>query len=167
MRITIWTIIAAVSILATSVGSLAQETKITDIELRAAYCLGVATAQYEKNQLDKSKVQPGPGDPRGFVFAEIDKNISERRDRFKDYLNIKGFLSGRTIRAIQVPLQRGTTDATQCINDNEDPYFKRCRKQCADYPDDFLRWQKECDAKYLSSVACTRVKRCLEDFLPF
>ena len=151
----------------TTAGSLAQETKITDIELRAAYCLGVATAQYEKNQLDKSKVQPGPGDLRGFVFAETEKVISERRDRFKDYLNIKGFLSGRTIRAIQVPLQRGTTDATQCIKDNEDPYLKRCRKQCSDYPDDFLRSHKECDAKCPSSEACTRVKRCLEDFLPF
>lgn len=137
-------------------------TQITDIELQAAYCLGVATQQIEqthkRNQSSENKLASklAPGDSylldivRG-VGRDMMQIISERRDRFQDYLKVKGFMSGRNVKSIEVALRRGTTDATQCGIDVD----KSTRERC---------WQ---DDTCPSSTTCTRVKRCLENFLPF
>jgi hypothetical protein len=89
------------------------------------------------------------------------KSVAERRDRFRDYLNLK-FTSGRNIKVIEVALRRGTADTTQCDIDVEDSRDKSCRQQCGplDKVDDF----KRCDVRCPPSEACTRVKRCLENF---
>jgi hypothetical protein len=154
MRIVIWAIVAAVFILfSINESGLSQEiTQITDVELRAAYCLGVATQQSEnshkKSQSEENKLASKLS-PDDFWMLDIFRNLErdtqqiiiERRDRFRDYLKAKGFMTGRNIKTIEVALRRGTTDATQCAIDVDD--------------------------KIQFSITCTRVKRCLENFLPF
>jgi hypothetical protein len=137
--------------------------RITDVELRAAYCLGVSTTQYERVQSDARKLPPNE-----FLrssYNDIAIVIGERRDRFRDYLQIKGVLRAPNASAIQLALRRGAADATQCGVDIENPEHKACTKSCPTVkePNDY----RLCDAKCPPSEACVRVKRCLENFLPF
>ncbi len=178
MRISIWTVVAAVSILFLTNGrSFSQEiAQITDIELPATYCLGVVTQQIEKAQerfQSEEKKLASKLPPDDFYLLDIVRSVFrdqahtliERRDRFRDYLKVKGFMSGRNIKSIELALRQGTTDATQCFIDIEDPIHKQCTQQCGlkkDANDDY-----RCDSKCPPSAACTRLKRCLENFLPF
>jgi hypothetical protein len=154
MRIVIWAIVAAVCILfSINESGFSQEiTQITDVELRAAYCLGVATQQsansHKRSQSEENKLASKLAQDDFWmldIFRNIERDtqqlIIERRDRFRDYLKVKGFMNGRNIKTIEVALRRGTTDATQCAIDVDD--------------------------KIQFPITCTRVKRCLENFLPF
>jgi hypothetical protein len=153
--------------------SVAQEpAPVTDTELRAAYCLGVATYQFETltGEINgyQFQLKAGRGTPetKDFLFLRqtTRKSVTERRDRLRDYLKAK-FLSGRNIKVIEAALQRGPADSKQCIVDGDDPFDKSCRKRCGPMikADDYGR----CDVMCPPSGACVRVGRCLENFLPF
>jgi hypothetical protein len=163
MKTGMWSLIAAASIpLLMREPCSAQEVRITDVELRAAYCLGVVTRQYEEYQSDKAKT-PARDDAHLFFYQW--KILSERRNRLRDYLDAKGILNGRNARPIELALRHGTADAAQCSIDVDDPSYKGCTAQCGpqNSPDDY----RKCDARCPPSEACVRVKRCLENFLPF
>lgn len=150
-----------------------EDQQVTDIELRAAYCLGVSTAQFEdatkETQLKRQQVARGNNKAIDYmslrVSEDIQKIIAERRDRLRDYLKIKGFLNGRSVKEIDIPLERGVKDARQCSVDAKDTTQQQCRKTCG--PLNTVADYKRCDSKCSDSDSCARVKRCLENFLPF
>jgi hypothetical protein len=74
--------LCAISLCGYADGCLAQP--VTDLELRAAYCLGVASTQYgiEKGQA-------------GYEFNANEAN--KRRALFLQYLSAKGFLLRTTV----------------------------------------------------------------------
>jgi hypothetical protein len=159
----IWKLVAAVSILLLAhEPSCAQDARMSDVELRAAYCLGVVTRQEEKYQADKART-PARDEVRQYFYEEMEKTLRERRTRLTDYLQVKGLLNSRNAKAIELSLRRGTADATQCGIDLEDPIYKGCKCSPNGSLDDYLK----CDAKCPAPEACVRVKRCLENFLPF
>lgn len=165
MQTVILAVTAALIQLIISQSGFAQgNAQITDIEIRASYCLGVATKQYEETELDKRRLPPG--DLREHIDSDILQIIAERRSRLRDYLQVTGLLGRRKLEAIEIPLRRGTADATQCYIENmENIAHKKCREQCGPMreADDYRR----CDAKCPAPESCARVKRCLEPFLPF
>jgi hypothetical protein len=131
-------------------GSLAQEQReLTDTEILAAYCYGVATEQYRKKYSEINQ-RPSGGPVREYVLPSVIAAIYERQDRLRDYLNIKRLLTDPKIR---IPLQRGNNDAAQCQSEINSRFYQRCRE--------------ERDPQCGSPESCTRVKRCLENFLPF
>jgi hypothetical protein len=126
----------------------AQEAAtVTDTELRAAYCLGAATDQVETISAELKGYEAATKAGRSSrqltesrIAAEFVRNaVVERRDRMRDYLKVKGFLSGRSFRLIEVSLQRGAEDSRICTAVNSTG----------------------------PSDACARVVRCVENFLPF
>jgi hypothetical protein len=142
----------------------------------AAYCLGVATqqieiaqehSQFEEKKLDSKLGRSGDSwvlDIFRNMNRDIHQSINERRDRFRDYLKAKGFLIARNIKKIEVPLRRGVADQIQCTIEVEDHTYERCRQQCG--PMKEINDSYRCDSKCPPPPACTRVKRCLENFLP-
>jgi hypothetical protein len=149
----------------------AQE-RVTDIELRAAYCLGVATSQLEDQSAEVASLH---AQARAKIIAEedrlylpiaedIQRIIKERRDRFRDYLTAKGFLGGRDIREIRIALLRGPDDAKRCVAENKDAVIAACKRRCG--PIDTTEDSERCNVR-CSAQACTRVGRCLQQFLPF
>jgi hypothetical protein len=160
----LWKLFAAAALLLPGAPGHAQEAQLTDVEIRAAYCLGVATKQDEKNQSDEAKA-PAQDDVQHFVYNELEKVLSERRHRLKDYLDVKGVLKGENAKAIGLVLRRGSADAAQCFIDIDEPTYKHCTAQCGQK--NLLDEYRKCDARCPPSEACIRVKRCLENFLPF
>jgi hypothetical protein len=136
-----------ISLLWCSASGAQGPAPVTDMELRAAYCLGVATDQVETVSSELKRYEAAAKTGRGSqqltesrITAEFVRNaVVERRDRMRDYLKVKGFLSGRSVRLIEVSLQRGAQDSKQCSADG------------GNGPSD----------------ACARVMRCVENFLPF
>jgi hypothetical protein len=140
--------ISVIFMRAVIVPSVAQEaTPVTDTELRAAYCLGVATDQIEAFSTQLKRIEAGAKIGRETQQNKEDRitykfmldAVVERQERLRDYLKIKGFLSGRNIRLIELSLDRGVKDSGQCLSDG------------GNGPSD----------------ACARVTRCVENFLPF
>jgi hypothetical protein len=144
----------------------------TDTELRAAYCLGVATAQLEDNSAEVASLRARlrartitPEDRLYLPIAEeIEKDVRERRDRFRDYLVAKGYLKGRDVQEIRSALLRGPADDKRCGTENDDPIIKACKQRCG--PIKTLQDGERCDIQ-CGSDACVRTKRCLQQFLPF
>ncbi len=154
----------SVLLLSTALYGDALAQTVTDVELRAAYCLGVATGQYEEN---KRSADREPMAQLKKVHLDIAAIIDERRLRFRDYLTAKGFLSGRETSAMRLALARGPKDAETCSRENELPFYKECGETCRRTWSQ-NHWQAtNCVAKCPRPEACTRVKKCLENFLPF
>ena len=140
-----------------------QAQQVTDTELRAAYCLAVTTRQYENTVAREKR---GPHNEYTAQAADaLNRIILARRDRMRDYLTAKGLLHTKNTGSIEVALRRGDADAAPCAIDIEDPVYKQCNKSCG--PMNEVEDYRRCDGKCPSSEACTRIKRCLENFLPF
>jgi hypothetical protein len=140
----------------------AQAQTISDIELRAAYCLGVATEQEELSGRDAAAA---PDRSARAVYEFAIAIIAERRNRFRDYLTAKGFLSGRDVSAIKLAITRGPSDVRVCESDLKSDFYKRCSNLCDRHSSEERR--SSCNAACPSPEACQRVKKCLENFLPF
>jgi hypothetical protein len=151
--------------------SLAQD-RVTDVELQAAYCYGVATDQLEKSSAEladaRVKAQGRNASPadRGRLKAlqDVEPIIRERRGRFRDYLETKGFLQGRDMQSIRNALLRGPPDNTACVAEAKEPRTVECMRKCG--PIRTSQDMERCDVQ-CGSEACVRTKRCLEQFLPF
>src|SRR6059058_2117044 len=91
--------------------TVAQAQSISDVELRAAYCLGVATEQEEGTRQEAAQATDRSA---GQIYEAAVAIIVERRMRFRDYLTAKGFLSGRDVSAIKLAIMRGATDVKSC-----------------------------------------------------
>jgi len=152
---------------------LAQEMAIvTDTELRAAYCLGVNTAQLEIQSVKvaslraKLRARTVTADDR--ISLQIEEDIETlvrvRRDRFRDYLMAKGFLGGGDVRESKSALVRGPADVKGCAAENDDSVIVECKRQCG--PIKTPEAGERCDTR-CGSDACVRVNRCLQQFLPF
>jgi len=138
-------------------GSAFAQERVTDTELRAAYCLGVVRAQAEWIR----------GDPVKTALAG--KQIVERESRLFDYLSAKGFLNGRETAGISMGIIRGKNDLAQC---QSDPMKLACQAACPKIGDglDIVSATKslECTGRCVDkSAVCKRTKGCLQDFLPF
>jgi hypothetical protein len=138
--------------------ALAQTVeRVTDTELKAAYCLGVVRSQAEMVR----------GDLIGTALAG--KKIVERESRLFDYLSAKGYLGGRETAGISTGIVRGKNDFAQC---QSDPAKNECRNACPK-PNDLSDVRAntkafECIAHCSDkSDACKRMKTCSQDFLPF
>jgi hypothetical protein len=141
---------------------LAQERAgATDTELRAAYCIGVATVQLEEHARLMQGVKAGIE----LEIADDIRNIlTERRDRMRDYLTSKGYLNGRDVSEIRSALLRGPADQKRCAVENNDPVIAACEHRCGEIKT--LEDGERCDVR-CGADACVRVKRCLQQFLPF
>lgn len=137
----------------------AQAQTATDVELRAAYCFGASTAQYEAATESLRHVQ----DPRLKALQEVIANqVNERRLRFRDYLMAKGFAAERDVEVLKVPISHGREDVATCGTESTG-----CDQQCRSrFATDDLQYYK-CSAACPAPTSCARVKRCLENFLPF
>jgi len=151
-------------------GAAQEAAPVTDTELRAAYCLGVATAQLETLEAEYVRRKAlGTGRPRSLqddievkLEDEARKVATERRDRIRGYLAAKGFLGRRTVRDIQIALLRGPIDVKACIAELDDNVA--CFHECG--PVKTTEQGRRCDMR-CGADACIRVKRCIENFLPF
>jgi hypothetical protein len=93
----------------------AQAQTISDVELQAAYCLGVATEQEELSRRDAAAA---PDRSARAVYEFAIAIVAERRNRFRDYLTAKGFLSGRDVSAIKLAITRGPADVRTELSPN-------------------------------------------------
>jgi hypothetical protein len=136
---------------------------LSDTELRAGYCLGVANEQIQ----DSTRIVREAKDVEVQKLNVFAVNIAtERRNRFLDYLKSKGFGTDRNPESLKVANDRGRQDVRMCDAELEGPYYKRCGDQCAKIArtgNDLL----SCVARCPSPETCDRVKKCLENFLPF
>jgi hypothetical protein len=141
----------------------AMAQAVSDVELQAAYCLGVSTAQLKSQE---ALLASGHDASTEVLLKEIEKSIAERQKRFRDYLNAKGFTQDRNPEKLRVALGRGSDDVPVCEREAKLQVFKECGGRCLakiGEPKSFV----DCTAKCPSPDSCTRVKKCLEDFLPF
>jgi hypothetical protein len=134
---------------------------VSDIELQAAYCLGVTTEQEEETR----RKQAGATQALKVLHERIAGIIAERRMRFRDYLVAKGFLTDRDSSAIKLAIVRGPRDVKTCEREIEVHPYKTCTDGCSRFRDDDRR--ADCVEACPSPDACVRVKRCLDNFLPF
>jgi hypothetical protein len=144
--------------------SAAQAQTATDVELQAAYCLAVSTAQLQE-EIDA--VGAAKDSSSKTLHKQVEKLVAERQRRFRDYLEAKGFMDARNPEAIKVPILRGRDDVDTCKSDLEKDFFKSCSEKCAAKHAYTGESAKQCNAKCPSPEACTRVKKCLANFLPF
>jgi hypothetical protein len=168
MRFAAWCWLIVV--LASDRGFAQSAGRISDTELRAAYCLGVATSQVESASVQleeyRSQLKVGRISPDTVTLMEnIVGTVIERRDRLRDYLRAKDTTEARSANALRMTLSRGAKDALQCHSDANAPYYKNCTQRCR--PMDTVDDRRRCDEKCSPSEPCIRVKRCLEQFLPF
>lgn len=134
---------------------------VTDIELQAGYCLGVATAQLKR---EKESVHAADTAEIRALHKDMANLAAERLERFRDYLTAKGFLEGRNPEAVKVAIVRGVADVARCDSELKEDFFKSCGDRCIAR---FGLSSIPCVAKCPSPDACKRVKKCLENFLPF
>jgi hypothetical protein len=143
-------------------GAFAQP--VSDIELRAAYCLGVSTAQIASDQAKYAATRDAAA--KGLLL-QIEAIIAERQKRFRDYLTAKGFIGDRNPENLRIALTRGSEDAPMCERELETPYYKACSDHCnATYAGNYDLLMA-CTGKCPSPESCGRVQKCLENFLPF
>jgi len=140
----------------------AQAQTISDTELQAAYCLGVATEQEEGDRKEAAAAKDSSIKQLHETVANI---IAERRMRFRDYLTAKGFLFGRDASAIKLAIMRGPTDVKSCQSELKLAFYKDCSNQCDRLPTTERR--SACKRACPSPQPCERIKSCLENFLPF
>jgi hypothetical protein len=142
-------------------GSLRAQA-ISDTELRAAYCLGVAT-QHEEGTRKQVETDPSNRDVLSYSLSII----IERRDKFKAYLAAKGLLGapGRDSAAISSAIARGPSDVMACNNELQSPPYSTCAYQCRN-PQRSTASTVACLADCPSPDACQRAKKCLDNFLP-
>jgi hypothetical protein len=157
MRITLATLLSILLSLTASVA--AEPEKVSDTELRAAYCLAVVEGQ----QLNLAN---------WMEQAVVGKSLIERRDRFRDYLLAKGFLGGRDPVGLTTAMRRGTADENQCDHEARSGEYKMCRDRCLagitnDSGSETAQKAMQCAVRCPSPQACDRVGRCSEAFLPF
>src|SRR6516225_12411730 len=94
-------------------GDAAAQT-ISDAELEAGYCLGVATSEAEVKTEELKAEASNP------ILGMLDQNIlghiRERQKRFDDYLTAKGFARDRRPEALRVASERGKNDVANAPN---------------------------------------------------
>ncbi len=135
---------------------------VSDIELQAAYCLAVSTSQEAETLQD---IRAGTAGQREVSLSTL-KSIQERKARFKDYLAAKGYPSERNPLPMKAALERGPKDVASCSKASKEGPSKTCSDRC-------LRGSRgieellECVNRCPSPDSCKRVKKCLENFLPF
>jgi hypothetical protein len=137
---------------------------VTDMELQAAYCLGVSTAQLNE-ETAAIKVEKEPSTRA--LHKDIAKVISERQQRFRDYIIVKGFGGDRNPQSLKVALSRGEADVSACETELQDDFFKSCGDRCRARYGNASEAAMACNVKCPSPDACVRVKKCLVNFLPF
>jgi hypothetical protein len=132
---------------------------ISDVELQAGYCLGVSTTQlnspFTNNAISKQ--------------MHVPEMVEERQRRFKDYLAAKGFMTDRSPEPLAVAMAHGRSDVNTCESENEKPYVQECRDKCVATLLRSLNVEQNtnCMKRCPEPRACKRVKKCLENFLPF
>ena len=137
---------------------------VSDLELQAAYCLGVSTAQVnEQRQAIKEAKDPSSSALR----REIEKIIVERQQRFRDYIIAKGFGGERNPESLKVAILRGGADVDRCESDLKLEFFQTCHDRCSANYGNMTNASIACNAKCPDPEACARLKKCLTNFLPF
>jgi hypothetical protein len=136
---------------------------ISDVELQAGYCLGVSTTQLNGEKEGARKANNAQSRQ---LHKEVGAIIEERQKRFKDYLVAKGFMADRSPEPLAVAIARGRNDVKGCESELEKPYFKECGQRCRTTytsAEQIINCAKRCP----EPDECKRVKKCLENFLPF
>ena len=136
----------------------------TDIELQAGYCLGVATAQLKE---DNDSFRTATDAASKKLNKDVADIVAERQQRFRDYLAAKGFLDDRNPEPLKVAILRGVADVGKCGSDLKQDFFRQCGDRCLGRFGFSSEAYMQCSAKCPSPDACIRVKKCLENFLPF
>jgi len=142
--------------------AVAVAQTISDVELRAAYCLGVTT---EHEKLTRKEAVEAADSSGRKLYEIATALVVERRKRFRDYLTAKGFLFGRGVSAIKLAITRGSTDVKSCEDELKLAFYRTCPNQCKRHPS--AERQTACTAACPSPDPCQRVEKCLENFLPF
>ena len=141
----------------------AQAQIVTDVELRAAYCAGASTVQIE--MLERSANEPKNKLIRDSLMRSLSED-RERNKRYLDYLKVKlPSVDERfaALPALKLASRHGQQDVQTCQNE---PGYGACTGRCFDN----LQSVEEgtaCLNKCPSPPSCSRVRKCLEDFLPF
>jgi hypothetical protein len=144
-------------------GSAAAQT-ISDTELRAGYCLGVAMSHAEAKT---AELKEDTGDQ---IIKDYDqrtlRSIEERQKRFQDYLTAKG-TRDRSPEAFRIASERGKKDVAACEIELEQEFYKGCADRCERLSGEDESSYPACYDKCPHPDSCTRVGKCLENFLPF
>lgn len=147
----------------------AQAQAVTDLELRAAYCLGVSISQ---NEIEGGKAKNSTSGPERAIHKDAANNANKRRARFLAYLQARGFGAERDIFLLKPTIDRGRGDVTTCQSETAQPYYKNCFDQCSARFDrspgseNDVREMFECEST-CPAPTCDRLRKCLEEFLPF
>lgn len=155
-------LVMTLTILLAAIAS-ASGQEISDTELKAAYCLGVSTAQLNEEKLNaKSAADVSVRE----LHKDVEGIVAERQKRFRDYLIAKGFASDRDPERLKIAILRGEGDVATCGKDLELSFYKSCSERCRTSYSDASRILA-CNDKCPTPDACIRVKKCLTNFLPF
>jgi hypothetical protein len=145
-------------------GGAAAQT-ISDTELQAGYCLGVATSKAEAKT---EELKEEASDPiLGMLDQDILRHIRERQKRFDDYLTAKGFARDRRPEALRTASERGKNDVATCEAALEQEFYKECPERCDRIHGQATDASLDCFDRCPSPNSCNLVGKCLGDFLPF
>ena len=145
-------------------GDAAAQT-ISDAELEAGYCLGVATSEAEVKTEELKAEASNP------ILGMLDQNIlghiRERQKRFDDYLTAKGFARDRRPEALRIASERGKNDVAICEAALEEEFYNECPERCDRIYGQATDASLDCFDRCPSPNSCALVTKCLGDFLPF
>ena len=113
----------------------AMAQPVTDLELRAAYCLGNASKRIEiiqKEAADFFLKNPSKEKERAAATKDAIAPLEARLRRLRAYLQVKVFLTDRD-GSMLIPIEKlGQADALACISERRAPSFTGCWGECLD-----------------------------------
>lgn len=143
---------------------------MTDLELRAAYCMGNASKRIEiiqKEAADFFLKNPSKEKELAAATKEAIAPLEARRRRLWAYLQVKVFLADRDGSLLIPTVKLGQAEALACISERRAPSFMGCQMECLDRnpttPDNVERCTNSCPG----APSCLPTKKCEQDFLPF
>jgi hypothetical protein len=147
----------------------AQESQPTDTDLRAAYCLG-ADADWMAflQQTFEEDVKTWTGTPEKLAQLTAAQNaasasLQHDMNRLRGYLLARGYFTPNSVfqtLGIQIPLNQGKQDATDCRSH----LTGTCFLDCLNKPD-----VEACQSVCPQPESCRHVRLCLTNlsFLPY
>jgi hypothetical protein len=145
-------------------GGAAAQT-ISDTELQAGYCSGVAASEAEAKTEELKAEASNP--ILGVLDQNILRHIRERQKRFDDYLTVKGFAMDRKPEALRIASERGKNDVATCEAALEQEFYKECPERCDRIYGQATDASLDCFDRCPSPNSCALVRKCLGDFFPF
>ncbi|HEY1364175.1 MAG TPA: hypothetical protein VGF60_18180 [Xanthobacteraceae bacterium] len=139
----------------------AAADKVSDLDLRAAYCLAIAAAQEAKHQEELGRAAESGARDTLMLAVRLAR---ERKAKLASYLAGKGLSPADDDSPVKAAQERGSQDVEACDRDIKLAPYKTCSDDCMAR----LRAADQrliCLAACPSPEACQRARKCLENFL--